>query len=363
MVEVAATLGETRVKSESAQTATATPAVAGFHMPAEWSRHARCWMAWPCRKELWRSHRGDARAAFARVARAIRQFEPVTVLARPQDAVVAAQALGPGIEVISVPLDDSWMRDIGPTFVMNGDGTVMGGVRWRFNGWGEKYRPYDSDAQIGAFVLRYLSLKRFDAPIVMEGGAIAVDGEGTVLVTEECLLNKNRNPSLSRREIEEVLESYLGVRKVIWLGEGLVNDETDGHVDNVACFVRPGVVLLAQGGDALNANRMDDNKRRLESAQDAQGRRLEIVPLLLPRPRVGDDGKPMALSYINFYIANGGIVMPGFGSAEDGVAADVLRRVFPERNVVQVDSLAVSHGGGNIHCITQQEPAPAGRQP
>ncbi|MSO93992.1 MAG: agmatine deiminase family protein [Rhodospirillales bacterium] len=329
-------------------------------MPAEGSLHARCWMAWPCREELWRSHREEARAAFARVARAIRDFEPVTVLARPEDAGDAVSALGAGIEVVPAALDDSWMRDIGPTFVTDDSGNVAG-VHWRFNGWGEKYRPYAHDAEAGAFIISRLGLPCFPASIVMEGGAISVDGEGTAMVTEECLLNPNRNPSLTRREIEEILEAYLGVRRVIWLGQGLVNDETDGHVDNVACFVRPGVVLLAAGGDSanLNAQRMNDNRRRLDAARDGAGRRLKILSMPLPRPREGDDGKSMALSYMNFYIANGGIVMPGFGSPVDGDAADVLRRAFPERKIVQVPSLAISHGGGNIHCITQQEPLPA----
>jgi len=334
-----------------------SPRAAGYRMPAEWAPHARCWMAWPCRRALWRDGLDAARAAYAAVARAISRFEPVTMVARPEEAGEAGALCGPEVRIEALPLDDSWMRDFGPTFVCDAAGGVAG-VSWRFNAWGGKYEAYGADAALADGLIDNLGMPRFDAPFVLEGGAIHSDGEGTVLTTESVLLNRNRGMAASRGEAEALLRDWLGTEKVIWLPGGMAADETDGHVDNVACFVAPGRVLALAAREASDPNhaRLADNFAVLSAARDARGRPLDVMRL--EQATLPDDmGNPGAASYINFYIANGGIVMPCFGTDDDAPAAGVVRRAFPDRQVVQVDARAIVRGGGGIHCITQQQPA------
>ena len=333
-----------------------TPAEAGFAMPAEWTPHARCWMAWPCRLALWRDRLAAARAAYAAVARAIARFEPVTMVTNLGDAPGARDLLGNGVAILELRLSDSWMRDIGPTFLVNRSG-ALAGAAWRFNAWGGKYPDYADDARIAARLLGHLGLRCFEAPFVLEGGAIHVDGEGTALVTEQCLLNPNRNPALRRTDVEAHLRDWLGVETIIWLGQGLIHDETDGHVDNLACFARPGVVLALAEDDYLEPNypALADNLERLGKATDARGRRLEIVPIPQPAARFSQ-GRRLALSYINFYRANGAIVAPRFGDPRDADAERALRAAFPELTLVGVPVADIVYGGGGIHCITQQQP-------
>lgn len=332
----------------------------GLYMPAEWAPHARCWMAWPCRLEPWGSAEGllRARVGAANVARAISGFEKVTMAVRPQDVDEARMAMGRGIEVLEVPLDDSWARDSGPIFVVDGNEGVAG-VHWRFNAWGNKYHGYDQDAAFGRRVVDALDMRCYDGPMILEGGSIVVDGQGTLITTEQCLLNANRNPNLTRQQIEERLALYLGVTKIVWLGEGLEDDETDGHVDNIACFAGPGRVMLytPQDKNGLNGRVMRDNRARLAAARDAQGRAFEIIDVPEPAPRERFDGRRLDMSYINFYFANYGIVMPSFDDAMDQVAAEVMAKTFPDRRIVQVNALDIVQGGGGIHCITQQQPA------
>ena len=245
------------------------------------------------------------------------------------------------------------MRDTGPVFIRNHEGDVAG-CDWRFNGWGEKENPHDADVAVAETLLLHLGLQRFAAPCVLEGGAVHVDGAGTLLTTDSVLLNPNRNLGMDRKTMERLLRDYLGVETVIWLAGGLTGDMTDGHVDNVACFVRPGVVLAQTCEDPANPNHamLRENRRILDSARDAQGRALTVLPL--PQPEAGSGG-PSALSYVNFYIANGGIVMPAFGCPQDSEAFAIIARAFPEREVVQIDARAILAGGGGIHCITQQQ--------
>jgi agmatine deiminase len=334
-----------------------TPAAAGFHMPAEWAPHARSWMAWPCRVDLWNGREEAARQAFAAVAKAIARFEPLTMLARAEDAEAARQACGPAVEIMSMPLDDSWVRDSGPTFLVGKAGGVAGAA-WRFNAWGGKFPPYDQDAELAGRVLDRLGLPAFKAPFVLEGGSIHTDGEGTLLTTEQCLLNPNRNPELGRDEIERLLMAWLGVRKVIWLGEGLENDHTDGHVDDITCFARPGTVITATCDDPADANYrvLKDNLDRLRRARDARGRALEIIELPLPARRMTAAGR-LVLTYVNFYLTNGAVVAPSFDDPLDARAAEILVQAFPDREIVQVPALDILEGGGGIHCITQQQPA------
>ena len=340
-----------------------TPAADGFRMPGEFEPHAGCWMLWPERPDNWREAARPAQLAFVQVAAAIAQFEPVTMGASAQH-YETARAL---------------QRDVGPTCVVNGRGTVRG-VDWHFNAWGGLngglYFPWDQDDLVARKVLETERLDRYRAAIVNEGGAIHVDGEGTALVTEECLLNPNRNPHCERSDIEQRLREYLGVSQIIWLGRGVVNDETSGHIDELACFVRPGVVCLTwtdRRRDPQYAVSLDAFER-LQQARDARGRRLEVVRLPLPgplymrageaagviakegsRPRVA--GERLAASYVNFYIANGGIVMPLLDARSDALAAARFKRLFPGRRVVGVPTREILLGGGNIHCITQQIPS------
>jgi agmatine deiminase len=317
-------------------------------------------MAWPCRDEVWGEQMDAARTAYADVARAIADFEPVTLVCNPSDVAEASLTLGNGtaIDVVSMEIDDSWLRDSGPTFLLDRNGHLAG-AHWRFNAWGQKYQPYSRDAVVAKRILKHVGARRFRAPFVLEGGAIHVDGEGTVLTTEQCLLNPNRNPDITKAQVEQNLRDWLGVSTVIWLPEGIEDDETDGHVDEIACFVRPGVVLALSTDDKSDGNfdTLQTNLDILRSAKDAKGRPLQVIEV--PQPaRQEHNGKRLSLSYVNFYIANGGIVMPAFDVAEDERAFRIIRDAFPNRRVVQVHARDIFLGGGGIHCITQQQPAP-----
>lgn len=330
-----------------------------FFMPAEWWPHERCWMAWPCNPGIWTRGLDVARENFAQVVRAILEFEPVTLLVRPQDRVEARRLCGDQVEYWDYPLDDSWMRDFGPSFVVDGAGAVAG-VDWQFNGWG-KY-PHEHDRHVARHVLERLGLPRIEAPLVLEGGAIHVDGEGTVLTTAQCLLHPNRNPGLSQREIEALVLRYLGASHMIWLPQGIKDDDTDGHIDEIACFVAPGVVLALVGSepDDVDYAPLQNNLDVLRAATDARGRRLDVVTIEQPQP-VYRGSERISQSYVNFYIANGGIVMPAFGDARrDESARGTLAELFPRRKILQVPARELAYGGGNIHCITQQQPLAQG---
>ena len=326
-------------------------------MPPEWAPHAGCWMAWPCRPENWDDIE-LARATFVEVARAIARFEPVTMTANAQDAGAARGALAgvAGTNVVLVPSDDSWARDTAPTFVTDGRGGLAG-VDWRFNAYGGIYEEYGRTRNMARRILDLLGARRFAAPLVLEGGAVHVDGEGTVLTTAEVVLDPRRNPGLERDEAERLLCAYLAAEKVLWLAPALDHDNTGGHVDNLACFVAPGVVAALgcdDSGDPQYAA-VHENLARLRASADAHGRRLEVVELPMPaRPEYG--GRVLSPSYVNFYVANGGVVVPAFGDPADDVARDVIARLFPRRTVVQVPTLELAKADGNIHCVTQQQP-------
>ena len=256
--------------------------------------------------------------------------------------------------------NDSWMRDNGPTFLTNGKGEVAG-VNWKFNAWGGKYSPWELDDLVAPTLLRQLAVPCFNAPLVLEGGSIHVDGEGTLLTTEECLLNKNRNPELKRAEIEELVKQYVNVEQIIWLKRGLYGDETDGHVDNIACFARPGCVILQTCSDPGDPNYAitKENLEILQKARDAKGRKLEIIQIQQP-PAGFYQGSRLTLSYLNFYFVNGGIILPVFGgecTETDRLAEQTLQKAFPDREIVKVDGMSLIKEGGNVHCITQQMPA------
>lgn len=360
-----------------------TPAETGFFMPPEWAPHECCWMAWPCRPENWRSIEA-ARADVARVAREIARFEPVKMIAPPalaadawrhlagsddvrppldlvRDIELAGAAYlplpGVGIDLVPMLTDDSWTRDTAPTFLVDDEGRLAG-VDWQFNAYGGVYAQYGETAQMARRVLERLGVRHFRAPIVLEGGAIHTDGQGTLLTTEEVVLDRRRNPGLTKANAEEVFRDYLGVEKVIWLSGALDADGTGGHVDNLACFVSPGVVVALSEIDPLDSQFgiLQQNLQTLRAASTASGRPLEVVELRQPANR-DRAGRRLSPSYVNFYTANGAVIMPGFDDPMDERARDTLAAVFPEREVVQVITLELANSDGNVHCITQQQPA------
>ncbi|RDD62902.1 agmatine deiminase family protein [Ferruginivarius sediminum] len=327
-------------------------------MPAEWESHSRCWIAWPVREDLWGERIDAAREAYAEAARAISQFEPVTVIADPEHVADVSLLCGDGIGCLPMDHDDSWLRDTGPTFVADGAGNVAG-VNWVFNGWGERYTPYDRDAAMASALLERLDIPAYESTLVLEGGAIHTDGDGTLLTTESVIFDPNRNGGRQRDEVEAELRELLGIETVIWLGEGLQDDDTGGHVDNLACFARPGVVLALTSKDPDDGNYavLQDNLDRLRAATDARGRKLEVIQIEQPAARKGDDGQRLALSYINFYLANGAVIVPSFEDPKDDPAAQAIGKAFPNRKLLQMPALDIIHGGGGLHCITQQQPS------
>lgn len=329
----------------------------GFRMPPEWERHTRCWMAWPCHPESF-TDLPAAREASAVVARTIARFEPVTMIANPQDVQDARIRCGEGVELLALDINDSWVRDTGPTYVFDRRGHLAG-VDWPFNNYGEIDEDYEQDRLLAARIMERSGGRRIEAPIILEGGAIHTDGQGTLLTTESVVLNPNRNPGLTQAEADEVFRKHLGVETVIWLDKALEFDFTDGHVDNLACFVRPGVVAALVADDPADSQyeALRENLRRLELAKDASGRQLEIIEIRQPR-RMESGGERLPASYINFYIANGGIVAPVFDDPADRAAIETLERAFPDRVVVAVPGIDIARGGGCIHCITQQQPEP-----
>jgi agmatine deiminase len=335
-----------------------SPADFGFYMPAEWEAHTRCWMAWPHEKEYWLDQHQSTKQAYAAVAKAIRQFEPVSMLVSPSAYDEAREMLGPAIELVEMATDQAWLRDSGPNFLVNGKGELAGST-WLFNAWGDKYRHYANDALIGERILSTLGVANFTSPIYAEGGAISVDGRGTILTTESCLLNHNRNPDYTKREVEGELCRTLGGRKIIWLPGDKYETETDGHVDGIAMFIKPGVVLM---GRPENKNSdwhscFEKNLSALEQQTDADGNPLTIAFIDIAEA-AEIRGERFCTSYVNSYFANGGIVMPRYGIEADQRAKAVFEELFPDRKVVQVDIDSIAIGGGGIHCITQQQPCP-----
>jgi agmatine deiminase len=365
------------------RTLKSTPTKDGFRMPAEYERHSGCWMLWPERADIWRDGAKPAQAAFAAVAAAIRTGEAVTVGVSAAQFQNARARLPPQVRVIEISSNDAWVRDCGPTFVVDAKGKRRG-VDWIFNGWGGLdgglYFPWDRDEEVARKILEIEGAERYRPDFVLEGGAIHVDGQGTCLTTEECLLNPNRNAHLSRTDIEERLRRYLGVTTVIWLGQGVYLDETAGHIDELACFTSPGHVALTWTEDRKDPQYeiSFDAYQRLRQARDARGRRLTVHKIHQPGPlymtakeaagidvregsRPRKAGDRLTASYINFYIANRCVVMPLYDKRWDAAAMRMLRRLFPGRRVLGIDTREVLLGGGNIHCITQQVPRRAAR--
>uniref|UniRef100_A0A0A9D6V6 Agmatine deiminase n=1 Tax=Arundo donax TaxID=35708 RepID=A0A0A9D6V6_ARUDO len=362
------------------------PAAMGFRMPAEWEPHEQCWMGWPEHPYNWREHAAPAQKVFARAAIAISKFEPVTTCASAEQfphvhKLMQQQA---NIRVVEMSMNEPWLRDVGPTFVTRKGGPASGitkqtvaGIDWEFNAWGGIYADCSLDMDVAKKVMEIERIPRFPHKMILEGGSIHVDGEGTCITTEECLLNPNRNPNMTKLEIDNELKDFLGVRKVIWIPRGLYgDDDTNGHIDNLCCFAKPGVVLLAWTDDEKDPQyeRSVEALSVLCQSVDAKGRQIEVVKIHIPGPLYRskeeahdvvstenaasrEPDSRLAASYVNFYVANGGIIAPAFGDKWDKEACEVLKKAFPDREVVMVEGAReIVLGGGNIHCITQQQP-------
>ncbi len=346
----------------------ATPRSEGYAQPAEWSLHRACWTAWPSHADLWQENLEPAREAVAALVRAIADVDPHTGAARGEtpcvlvlddDAEASARAHLAGVPArfVRIPFGDIWLRDTAPIFVRRGEGDVAA-VRFGFNGWGGKY-VLDHDDAVSARVAEASLRRQFTVPWVLEGGSVEPDGEGTVITTAQCLLNPNRNPGMTRDDIERGLAETLGAEKVLWVTDGLLNDHTDGHIDTIVRYVRPGVVtcMAPSGDDDPNAVVLARIADELRGMTDAKGRRLEVIPVPSPGRVVDEEGRVMPASHVNFYLANTTVIVPVYGTAWDDAAVAAVGALYPDRRAVGVDARAVLSGGGAFHCITQQEPA------
>jgi agmatine deiminase len=320
--------------------------------PGEWEPHERTIMGWPCREALWGPTLEQARTDYAFVANAIADFEDVTMIAgSARDARAARAACTGRVQIVELPVDDSWLRDSGPIYVVDDSGGRLA-VHFGFNAWGEKFAPWDRDAEIGGLIARELGDEVREAPLVLEGGSVISDGNGTILTTEQCLLSPNRNPSLSQDAIEELLAQWLGAERIVWLRLGLVEDrDTDGHVDLIAAFA-PQRRVLVQTVPADNPNH-ERCAESLERLQDAGYETIEVPHL--PYREVA--GQVVAVGYLNLYICNGAVIVPSAADEFDEQALAIVGEAFPGRAVVPVPGATLAYGGGGPHCITQQVPA------
>ena len=328
----------------------------GFYMPGEWHDHTCCWMAWPARFDLWPNINATNKA-YADVANTISKFESVKMLVLQSSIEEAKTYLNETIEIIPMSIDDSWARDSGPNFLINDSG-LLAASTWEFNAWGEEFTPYDQDALMGSRILDLIGVKEFKSSMKAEGGGITVDGEGTVITTESCFLNSNRNPSMTKQDVEQELCRTLGVQKVIWIPGDPNETGTDGHIDGITAFIEPGRILLE-----INPNKNDphykvgmNNLEALKNIKDAKGRTLEIDFI--------DEGDYLSTefdecrSYVNSYLANDAIIVPGYNHERDYAAVEKYQEIYPNRTVVQVQICDIAIGGGGIHCITQQQCSP-----
>jgi len=339
----------------------------GNRLPAEWEPHAATWIAWPHRRATFLGDFGTIPAFFARFIRLLAACEPVKVIATGAPLAEAQEHLSgvANVECIDIPTNDSWLRDTGPVFLVprHPEGTVKRAgepvaICWEWNAWGGKYPPWDRDAQVSRLITGRLGMAIIAPGVVLEGGAIETDGEGTLLVNHRCVVDPKRNPGLSLDAMEQVLRNRLAVDQVIWLGGELAGDDTDGHIDQIARFVAPGCIVAARQPDRLDPNHasLAENLRLLESAVDARGRRLDVIPIDIPA-RFAFEGTQLPASHLNFYVANGAVMVPVFGGTTDEPALRTLATCFPARRIVPVDCQELVRGRGALHCITRDQPA------
>ena len=352
----------------SPNTALKTPADLGFYMPAEWHPHTATWLTWPKDPMTWPDRVPIVENIYIEMIAALTPHEVVNLLVDDQktEDAVRARCQFPSsnnLRIHQIRTVDSWIRDYGPGFLIDSKGNLAFND-WRFNAWGSKYEDLKQDDGIPSQLEGIIKAPRFEPGIVMEGGSIEINGNGCVLTTEQCLLNPNRNPDLSRNEIEQYLKNYLGVEKVLWLGEGIVGDDTDGHIDDIARFVSTDTIVCAIEEDPTDANYklLQDNLDRLQLMTDVHGNRFNIVTLPMPGIVSGESSdrnlERLPASYANFYIGNGVVLAPLFGHANDQRAVDILQSLFPDRRVVPINCEPLVWGMGTIHCVSQQQPRP-----
>lgn len=336
---------------------------AGYRMPAEWEPMAATWLGWPVlqdREQLWGEHYEEVCQAFALLARTIAQDQTCIVAAHHPQAARAQALCGPSVQVLALDLEDNWVRDCGAIFLNQVGGAGQLALGFRFNAWGEKYQPYAGCARLAQDMAEQVGLRLLRSEMVLEGGSFYVDGQGTLLTTESCLLHPNRNPGMSRAEIERELRRMLGVSKIVWLPGHAAEVETDGHVDGIASFCAPGRILFnAADPDMGDYHRsMEENRRALQLATDAQGRRFELLDLPVPRGAANYGSERFCDCYANYILSNRSVISTAFGVAQDAQARAVFARAFPGRRVELLPIAAISLGGGAAHCSTQQQPRP-----
>ncbi len=337
-----------------------TPTELGYRFPAEWEPHAATWLAWPCKLESWPGKFEPIPPLYAQLVRTLAAYEPVNVLAGGERVMAEAKRLVgdiPHVTLYDIPTNDAWTRDHGPMFLVGPPGQQPALIDWEYNAWGGKYPPFDLDNQVPKKIAQRLGRRCFSPGIILEGGAVDGNGRGTILTTEQCLLNQNRNPHLDQPAIEKYLADYCGAKKVLWLGGGIVGDDTDGHIDELARFVNPTTVVAALEHDSADENfePLQDNFRRLQTMTDQDGRLLEVVPLPMPRPIFHEDQR-LPTCYCNFYIANGVVIVPQFDDPADREVVQILGRLFPGRDIKGLPARDLVWGLGAFHCITQQQP-------
>ena len=339
-------------------------AAASYRLPAEWDPHAATWLAWPHRRATWLGPFEPIPLVYEQLARLIARHEPVRiigsveVLAEPRERLVGVA----NVEFVTIPTNDSWVRDTGPVFLVRRDEAAeemssRAAVAWNWNAWGGKYPPWDSDARVARSIAAHLGIEAFEPGIVLEGGAIETDGAGTILANERCVVDERRNPGLDRAALERAIRGWLGVEQVLWVAGDLAGDDTDGHIDQLARFVAPGRVLAARQPDTGDPNHapLAANLERLATLRDAAGRLLEVIPVDIP-PRFAFEETQLPASHLNFYVANGLVAVPVFGTPTDEPAVRIIEACFPGRLIEPVDCRELVRGRGALHCITRDEP-------
>jgi agmatine deiminase len=342
-----------------------TPADLGFRMPAEWEPQTAIWLSWPHRQKTWPRNYTPIPAKFAEIAAIISRYESVRFNIAKSFHATARRLLNQAkadlsrIEIFANPTDDAWCRDHGPIFVKNDRTGEIAVTDWQFNAWGGKYPKFKADNAIPAKIAAKLKLRRFSQSMVLEGGSVEVNGQGMLLTTEACLLNKNRNPHLTRGQIEQALRAYLGVQTIHWLGDGIAGDDTDGHVDDLSRFFRADGIVTAVETTSRDVNyrALRENLERLKSLRTPAGKKFNLIELPMPRPCYRDQQR-LPATYANYLVLNGAVLMPTFRQPKrDSEAAELLAACFPGREVVPIDCLDLVIGRGTLHCISQQQPA------
>jgi agmatine deiminase len=336
-------------------------------MPAEWEPHAATWLAWPHKEESWPGNFGPIPGVWVEMVRALAPHEHVNILVTDPPAATSVRELlqmarvpERAVSLHLIPTNDAWARDHGPTFITRraGGRGELAAIDWIYNAWGGKYPPWEADDVVPETIAALLGVPLFKPGIVLEGGSIDVNGCGTLLTTEACLLNPNRNPQLSREQIEQCLTDYLGVRHVLWLGDGIAGDDTDGHIDDLTRFVDPSTVVTVIESNPRDDNydRLQANYERLRGMTDQDGRALRVLTLPMPEP-LYYAGQRLPASYANFYIANGVVLVPVFNDPRDAAVLRTLQEVFPQRRIAGIQARELVWGLGAFHCVTQQQPA------